>query len=231
MARTQPELTAPVSRGQLASTGIVQNIGTAQGSDSNINGLGGFVNNSLGGSVDRGVQSFSNAAVSPSAVVQNALTGASKTTSTSSVNPQSIQDDSSADVQTEVVAQTTSAAVSSPAAGYYSNLTRSQVDVELPVNLPGAVRTVSATMAADVTIDQSGVETSRVTGSVDDKTINELLVSTATAEQTPDHHLDGAAFQGPQGLPTSSVQDRSDALVQPGPHPVMPSQNGTVDHE
>jgi hypothetical protein len=228
MARTQPEITAPVSRGQLASIGVVQNIGTAQGSNSNINGLGGFVNNSLGGVVDRGVQSFSNAAVSPSATIKDASTGSSKAVTTSSTNPQSIQDDSSADVNGEKVAQTTSAAVSSPANGYYSNLTRSQVDVELPVNLPGAVRTVSATMAADVTISQKGVETSRVTGSVDDKTINQNLVDTAEANAPEDHWQNGAAFSGPFGLPTSSIQDRSDAEIQPGPHPVMPTQNGTA---
>jgi len=230
MARIAPEITAPVARGQLASIGVTQNIGTAQGSNAGVQGLGGFVNNSMGGSVDRGVQSFSNAAKSPSAVVADPRSGGgSFSVTTSSTNPLSIQNDSTAYQQGEQVAQTTAGNVSSPAAGHYGNLVRSQVAVELPVTLPGAVRTVNATMAADVTISQKGVETSLVTGSVDDKTINQNLVPTALAEDPTGGRQDGAAFQGPNGLPTSSIQDRSAANIQPGPHPVMPSQNATTE--
>lgn len=224
-----PELTSPVSRGQSASTGITQNIGTAQGSNSGIQGLGGFVNNSMGGSADRGVQSFANAAKSPSAVVADPLHGGgSFSVSTSSVNPLSIQNDSSADVLSKTVVQTDAATTSTPGQGYHTNQPKSNA-VELPANTVKVHVPYSATIAAPTAISYKGIETSLVTGSVDDNVINKLAVPTALANQTPDHHEDGAAFKGPQGLPTSSVQDRSAANIQPGPNPIMPFQNGTAD--
>ncbi len=222
MARTLPEITSPVSRGQIASIGIAQNFGTSQGPAA----TGGFVNNSLGGSVDRGTQSFSNAAVSPSAFVQNPLTGASKTVSTSSVNPQSIQDDSSADVNGERVVSTTAATnVAASSTGADTIMPKSMA-TELPVISPGAVRVQSATIAAPTTISYEGVATSLVTGSVSDNIINQKLEPTAASESI-NPRIDGKSFKGPQGLPSSSVQVRDTADF--GPNNLMPFQNGTAD--
>ena len=98
MAHPEYQHTAPVARGQIASIGVVQNIGTAQGG-LGASAIGISSNTSIGGAVDNGGQTFQQAPVSPSAFVPAPLTGANSKTSTSSVNPLSIQDDSTSTVK------------------------------------------------------------------------------------------------------------------------------------
>ena len=239
----QPELTSPVSRGQQAATGIIQNIGTALGSTaagSLSGGIGNFVNNSIGGSVDRGGQSFQNAAKSPSAVVANPLEGgASFAVSTSSVNPIAVREDLTGDIPTQTVAQTDAQTTSRPGTGFGTIAPKSNA-VELPAsNVTHVVP--SATIAAATAISYKGEFASRVTGSVNDNTINKNLVPTAKAEDPYNGRQNGAATFGSQaaplsgnpslpggGLPSSSVQVR-DTVDSGIPNNFIPFENGTAD--
>ena len=249
-----PELTAPVSRGQQAATGILQNIGTALGSaaaGSLSGGIGNFGNNSMGGTAYNGIQSANQipssrgpasqaATQSTMAVVGNpAEGGASFAVSTSSVNPLSIQNDSSAYVNGEKVVTTDAATSNVPATGHTTVSPKSNA-VELPAsNVTHVVP--SATIAAATAISYKGEFASRVTGSVNDNTINKNLVPAATAEAPKGGRENGAATFGVQaapttgnpslpadGGPTSSVQVRS-TLTEGQPNNLIPFENGTAD--
>lgn len=248
-----PELTSPVSRGQQAATGIVQNIGTALGSaaaGSLSGGIGNFVNNSIGGTVFNGIQSANqipssrgpasqSANQSTMAVVANPLEGgASFAVSTSSVNPPSIQSDTLAYINGEKVATTDAATTSVPAQGFGTIAPKSNA-VELPASTTTHVAP-SATIAAPTQISYKGEYASRVTGSVNDNVINNKLVPTASAEDPFNGRQNGAATFGTQALPatgkaslpadggpTSSIQVRG--ITDEGiPNNNIPIANGTA---
>lgn len=249
-----PELTSPVSRGQQAATGILQNIGTALGSASAgtlSGGIGNFVNNSMGGTVYNGIQpanqipssrgpASQSATQSTMAVVQNPLEGGSSfAVSTSSVNPLAIREDLTGDIPTQTVVQTDAQSTSVPAQGFGTIAPKSNA-VELPAsNVTHVVP--SATIAAPTQISYKGEYASRTTGSVNDNTINKNLVPTATAEAPAGGRENGAATFGVQakptvgnaslpadGGPTSSVQVRS-TLTEGQPNNLIPFENGTAD--
>lgn len=240
-----PELTSPVSRGQSASTGVLQNIGTALGSATAgtlSGGIGNFINNSLGGVVDRGVQSFQNAAKSPSATIANPLEGGSSfAVSTSSVNPLSIQNDSSSDVLSKTVVQTDAQSTSLPSQGFGSVIPPDNLSPELPANGIKVHVQPAVTYGGPTQISYKGEAASRVTGSVNDNTINKNLVPTASAEDPYNGRQNGAATFGTQakpatgnpslpadGGPTSSIQVRATA-DEGQPNNLIPFENGTAD--
>ncbi len=234
----KPELTSPVSRGQAASVGVIQNFGTSLGSVA----TGAFTNNSLGGSVDRGGQSFGSAPVSPSSVIANTAAGGaggggSTLVVTDSNNLKFGTEQVGADLLGEKVTTTDAQSTSVPAQGFGSVLPKSKA-VELPASNASHI-TPSATIAAATQISYEGVETSRTTGSVNDNVINHNLVSDATAAAPNGGRENGAATFGVQaqpavgnaslpggGLPTASIQvrDTTDSGI---PNNEIPVVNGT----
>lgn len=127
-SNNQPDVTAPVSSvGRSRFLGVAGNLygGTTQaGTDpnGNQNNLGaGAANQPVGGVVYRPAgQSSNQFPVSPATTV-NTNSGSAPSLSTGSSNPANIQAQTEDRVSTEVVAQTTPALVSTPAAGSLIN--------------------------------------------------------------------------------------------------------------
>jgi hypothetical protein len=150
MAKTQPDITAPVSRGRNASIGTIMNFGTAQGSAAGVIGNAG-TNNSKGGIVDNGNLSFNQAPKNASYTSRDVENGgASFSVSTSSQNPTSIQNDSSNDVASQYVAKSTAGSVNSAGAGNFASIPRSDKVVEMPSAGTPGVRVVSAELDGQV---------------------------------------------------------------------------------
>jgi hypothetical protein len=251
---TQPDITSPVTRGQSASTGVTQNIGTALGSaaaGSLSGGIGGFTNNSLGGSAYNGIQSANQIPtqrgpiLTPTiAVVANPLEGGgSYSVSTSSVNPPSIQSDVKMYLQGQEVVTTDAQSTSVPAQGFGTVLPKSAA-VELPTNTPNLAKHIqpAATIAAPTQISYKGDWASNVTGNPGaGNVLNNIAVATADANGPVTNWQNGAATFGQQALPangnpslpadggpTSSIQVRS-TNSEGTPNNSIPFDNGTAD--
>ena len=264
----QPEITSPVSRQQTASTGVVQNIGTSLGSTAagtTSGGVGGFTNNSIGGTAFNGIQPANqiptriNSGVNTMAVVKNPLEGGAvgrRNNVYSSTNPLSIQNDVTADVPTNTVAQTDGSTVhvtlggnppispTQTAANPDNGALPKSYAVELPangVNFPKDVPP-AATIAAPTQISYKGDWASPVTGNPGHgNVLNNIAVATADANGPTDNFIDGAATFNHQakptsgnptlpadGGPTSSIQVRS-TNSEGLPNNSIPFDNGTTD--
>ena len=220
-----PDITSPVTRGQSAATGIVQNIGTSQGSNAGVIGIGNFTNNSIGGTVYNGIQSANQipngfpllAGQLTMAVVRNPLEGGNYASVTDSTNIVSIQLDSESYVQTEKVAQLDAATVHAvgqgnpvPVAGQLpdNGALPKSYDVELPANGVNFPKNIlpSATIAAPTQISYEGAWTSPVTGNPGlNNALNNDLVPTAEAQAPQSNWLNGAYPQGVQKEPTNGI--------------------------
>lgn len=223
----QPDITSPVTRGQSASTGVVQNIGTSLGSAAAgtlSGGIGNFTNNSMGGTAYNGIQPANqiptriNDGVSTMAVVKNTLEGGAvgrRNNTSSSTNPVAIQAATTARIITETVAQTDAATVHAVGQGNPQSITGQLPDngalpksnaVELPangVNFPKDVPP-AATIAAATTISYKGDWSSPVTGNPGHgNVLNNIAVSTAQAQAPAGDWENGAATFGQQAAPTN----------------------------
>lgn len=200
----QPEITAPVSRGLAAAMGIVANYGTSQGAVGGTAGVGSS-NGSVGGLRDNGTASFQNAASNPTATIADIYNLPSANVVTSSANPLSIQDDSSAAADnSEYPTQVFTQEPNSPgSAGYHTNSPKAVKSVEFPSNV-GYNKNYATTLGGN---DQNlaGLETSNVFGSVND--IARLANDMNEVKDNSNKKIDGALTVG-----SPNVQPRIEGL-------------------
>lgn len=227
----QPDITSPVTRGQTASTGLIEVIGTALGSNaagSTSGGIGGFVNNSMGGTAYDGLM-YANqipngrpldAGQDTIAVTKgNGSGGSSYDASTSSVNPPSIQLDSQSFVESKTVALVDAKSVHGIVSGVPQPIAGALPDnagvpksnaVELPangVNFPKDVPP-AATIAAATSIPFKGGWVNSVEGAVPEvqgSGSQTYLVTTAEANAPQGDWENGAYPQGVQAEPTNGI--------------------------
>jgi hypothetical protein len=203
MAANIPDLTAPVTRGQVASIGVVGNIGTAKGGSTNIAGAAGAAGataGTVGGSVTNGISSFNQAPVNPSTFTKDVNQGGGTiANNTSSSNPASGQEQVGVAKDGETVASTSSGSLNALGISEETKFPDANVIVERPAN--GLFATSANSTVAGNRVNIAGISNKRTLGSVSD-------ITNITNENNMAKNQASKSIGGAKAIGDPTVQDR-----------------------